>query len=156
MQDGDDSGKSSLRILLQRVNSASVTVDGAEVSRIGKGLLALVGVGKNDDESSARQAAHKIRYLRIFSDQRGHMNLDVAQVGGAILVVSQFTLQASTKKGRRPSFEAAAPGAQAAPLVDLIVAQLRAAELPTECGVFGADMQVQLTNDGPVTVFIEV
>lgn len=140
-----------MRLVLQRVSSAAVRVDGETVGRIGRGLLALVGVEPGDGPKTAAAAAAKIGHLRVFADERGHMNLDLAQVGGAVLVVSQFTLAASLERGRRPSFVGAAPPEIAEPLVERIVAELRAAGHAVETGRFGAHMEVELVNDGPVT-----
>ncbi len=114
-----------------------------------------MGVAPTDSVAEAQACARKIRYLRLFADQAGHMNRDVSQVGGGVLVVSQFTLMASTRKGRRPSFDGAARGDQAEPLVALVVSELENLGVATATGRFGADMQVALVNDGPVTVIID-
>jgi D-aminoacyl-tRNA deacylase len=144
-----------VRIVLQRVSRAAVEVDGAEVARIGAGYLALVGVGRGDDAGVVERAALKVAGLRLFEDSAGKMNLDLAGVGGAILVVSQFTLFADTSRGRRPSFEAAAPGEVAAPLVALFAERLRQAGFRVETGRFAAHMKVELLNDGPVTLVLD-
>ena len=145
-----------MRLLIQRVKNASVSVGGVELSRIGQGLLVLVGVGVEDTDEDMEYLAGKLVRLRIFDDEQGVMNLDVRQVGGEILVVSQFTLQASTRKGNRPSYVRAAPEAVSRPMYERFtarVAELLGREVPT--GEFGADMQVALVNDGPVTIWID-
>lgn len=145
-----------MRLLVQRVREASVTIGGRLHSRIGAGLLVLLGVGNDDTEEDIEYLAGKLVRLRIFDDGQGVMNLDVRQVGGEVLVVSQFTLMASTRKGNRPSYVKAAPGAVSQPLYERFAA--RVGELtggPVATGVFGADMQVALLNDGPVTIWID-
>ena len=145
-----------MRLLIQRVKNASVSVGGDELSRIGQGLLVLVGVGVEDTDEDMEYLAGKLVRLRIFDDGQGVMNLDVRQVGGEVLVVSQFTLQASTRKGNRPSYVRAAPEAVSRPMYERFtarVAELLGGEVPT--GEFGADMQVALVNDGPVTIWID-
>ena len=145
-----------MRVLIQRVKNASVSVGGDELSRIGQGLLVLVGVGVEDTDEDMEYLAGKLVRLRIFDDGQGVMNLDVRQVGGEVLVVSQFTLQASTRKGNRPSYVRAAPEAVSRPMYERFtarVAELLGREVPT--GEFGADMQVALVNDGPVTIWID-
>ena len=145
-----------MRLLIQRVKNASVRVGGVELSRIGQGLLVLVGVGVEDTDEDMEYLAGKLVRLRIFDDEQGVMNLDVRQVGGEVLVVSQFTLQASTRKGNRPSYVRAAPEAVSRPMYERFtarVAELLGREVPT--GKFGADMQVALVNDGPVTIWID-
>ena len=144
-----------MRALIQRVREASVTVAGQEVGRIGPGLLVLLGVGHADTEADIAYLAPKIAHLRIFEDAGGKMNLSLLDVGGGVLLVSQFTLYADTRKGRRPSFTGAAPPAQAAALVDACAAALRALGLPVAQGIFQAEMQVALVNDGPVTIWID-
>jgi D-tyrosyl-tRNA(Tyr) deacylase len=144
-----------VRVVLQRVNHASVSVDGDEVSRIGPGYLLLVGVGHEDDEADAEQLASKIVGLRIFRDGEGKTNLDLAAVGGEALVVSQFTLFADTRKGRRPSFVYAAEPGRAAELVEHLAATLEAAGVKAGRGVFGAEMAVDLENDGPFTLVLD-
>ena len=145
-----------MRLLIQRVKNASVSVGGVELSRIGQGLLVLVGVGVEDTDEDMEYLAGKLVRLRIFDDEQGVMNLDVRQVGGEVLVVNQFTLQASTRKGNRPSYVRAAPEAVSRPMYERFtarVAELLGREVPT--GEFGADMQVALVNDGPVTIWID-
>ena len=145
-----------MRLLIQRVKNASVSVGGDELSRIGQGLLVLVGVGVEDTDEDMEYLAGKLVRLQIFDDEQGVMNLDVRQVGGEVLVVSQFTLQASTRKGNRPSYVRAAPEAVSRPMYERFtarVAELLGREVPT--GEFGADMQVALVNDGPVTIWID-
>lgn len=145
-----------MRLLIQRVKNASVSVGGVELSRIGQGLLVLVGVGVEDTDEDMEYLAGKLVRLRIFDDGQGVMNLDVRQVGGEVLVVSQFTLQASTRKGNRPSYVRAAPEAVSRPMYERFtarVAELLGREVPT--GKFCADMQVALVNDGPVTIWID-
>lgn len=145
-----------MRLLIQRVKNASVSVGVVELSRIGQGLLVLVGVGVEDTDEDMEYLAGKLVRLRIFDDGQGVMNLDVRQVGGEVLVVSQFTLQASTRKGNRPSYVRAAPEAVSRPMYERFtarVAELLGREVPT--GEFGADMQVALVNDGPVTIWID-
>jgi len=144
-----------VRVVLQRVRRASVAVDGAEVSSIGLGYLLLVGVGHEDAEADAEQLATKIVGLRIFRDADGKTNEDLASVGGEALVVSQFTLFADTRKGRRPSFLGAAEPGRAAELVEHLATQLEAAGVRVGRGVFGAEMAVDLLNDGPFTVLFD-
>jgi D-aminoacyl-tRNA deacylase len=139
-----------MRALVQRVSEASVTVAGEEVSRIGRGLLVLLGVGRGDGEAEADGIARKLLALRIFEDDAGKMNLSVADVGGELLLVSQFTLLGDTRKGNRPSFVDAAPPEEAEPLYERVRAALGA-----RGGVFGARMEVALVNDGPVTLLVE-
>jgi len=145
-----------VRLVLQRVSSASVSVDDECVGRIGRGLLVLVGVEAGDGPETAAAAAAKLAHLRVFEDDRGHMNLDAAEVGGAYLVVSQFTLAGSLAKGRRPSFAGAAPPEAAEPLVEALVEGLRAAGHRVETGRFRAHMAVELVNDGPVTFVLDL
>jgi D-aminoacyl-tRNA deacylase len=143
-----------MRVLVQRVSSATVSVEGAVAGTIrpdGQGLLAFVGVTHTDDRGKARRLAEKLWYLRILAQERS-----AADVGAPILVVSQFTLYADTAKGRRPSWNAAAPGAVAEPLVAEFAAALQALGADVQTGVFGANMQVELVNDGPVTVLLEL
>ena len=145
-----------MRAVIQRVSSASVTIDGAVKSAIGPGLLVLLGVGHEDGPQDVEWLAAKVAGLRIFADEAGVMNRSVAQVGGEALVVSQFTLMASTKKGNRPSYIGAAGHELAIPLYERFCAALSTAigkEVGT--GVFGADMKVALVNDGPVTICID-
>lgn len=144
-----------MRVVLQRVTSAAVAVDGDEVSRIGVGYLLLVGVGHDDDEPDAERLASKIAGLRIFRDQEGRTNLDLAAVHGEALVVSQFTLFADTRKGRRPSFVPAAEPGRAAELVERLAVALEAGGVEVGRGVFGAEMAVSLENDGPFTLVLD-
>ena len=144
-----------MRALLQRVSRASVTVEDKVISRIGKGLVILLGVGHGDGEAQASFLAEKIANLRVFEDEQGKTNLSILDVSGEAIVVSQFSLYADTRKGRRPSFiDAALPGA-AAPLVDRFVELLRGHGVPTQAGQFGAHMKVEIHNDGPVTIWLE-
>ena len=145
-----------MRAVVQRVASARVRVDGAVVGKIGAGLCVLVGVTHDDTPAAAERMAAKLAGLRLFGDEAGVMNRSVEDVGGSVLVVSQFTLYGETGRGRRPSWSAAAPRPVAEPLVDSVVAALRRSGLAVETGVFGAAMQVELVNDGPVTVLVEV
>ncbi|MEE9277391.1 MAG: D-aminoacyl-tRNA deacylase [Dehalococcoidia bacterium] len=144
-----------MRVVLQRVTQAGVSVDGETVGAIGPGLVALVGVAEGDDEAQADAMAAKVAGLRIFSDAEGKFNLSLVEVGGAVLVVSQFTLLANVRKGRRPSFVAAAAAEVAEPLVERFALRLRESGIPVEGGRFGARMAVELTNDGPVTIVID-
>lgn len=144
-----------MRTLLQRVTQASVTVDGQVVGQIGSGLLILLGVGPNDGEAQVKMLSEKIVHLRIFEDEAGKMNRSLLDIGGAALVVSQFTLYADARKGRRPSFIAAAAPAIAEPLVERFKAALVAHGIPVEGGVFGAHMDVALINNGPVTIWLD-
>lgn len=142
--------------LIQRVSEASVTVDGHITGAIGKGLLVLLGVEKGDDEAKAQKLRDKVLGYRIFSDDDGKMNLNVQQAGGSVLVVSQFTLAADTKKGMRPGFSSGAAPTEAERLYEYFVEQCKAKEIQTETGIFAADMQVALNNDGPVTFWLQV
>jgi D-tyrosyl-tRNA(Tyr) deacylase len=144
-----------VRVVLQRVSSASVTVGGEVVGRIGPGLLALVGVGRLDTGADAERLAGKTARLRLFDDATGVMNRSVLDTGGAVLAVSQFTLLGDCRKGNRPSWMAAAPPEVARPLFAYYVAALRATGLTVETGVFQADMRVALENDGPVTLLLD-
>jgi D-tyrosyl-tRNA(Tyr) deacylase len=145
-----------MRALVQRVSRASVSVDGAIVGEIGIGVCVLVGVTHDDTEADARKLAEKVWHLRVFPDADGAMNVPLAEAGGQALVVSQFTLYGDTARGRRPSWVAAARPEQAEPLVDRFAAALRDLGATVATGVFGADMQVELVNDGPVTLLLEV
>ena len=144
-----------MRVVLQRVARASVTVDGSAVSRIGRGFLLLVGVGHDDGPGDADRLAAKIATLRVFPDGGGTMNLSLADVDGGALVVSQFTLYGDLRKGRRPSWAGAAGPETAAPLVEALAADLEARGVEVARGAFGADMQVELVNDGPVTLMLD-
>ena len=148
-----------MRLVIQRVTSASVLIKGATegevVARIGRGLLVLAGVERGDGVEQARAAAAKLAGLRVFEDEAGRMNLaiaDIAAAGGAFLVVSQFTLAGSVERGRRPSFDRAAPPDEAAPLIEVLVDDLRSRGFRVETGRFRAHMEVALVNDGPVTL----
>ena len=144
-----------MRALLQRVSRASVTVDGRIVGQIDRGFVVLLGVTHADTRAEAEWVAAKIAGLRVFDDDAGKMNLSLADVGGALLVVSQFTLYGDARKGRRPSFSDAAAPERAEPLVDYFVEQLRRAGFTVATGVFGAHMDVEIHNDGPVTLLVE-
>jgi D-tyrosyl-tRNA(Tyr) deacylase len=144
-----------MRALLQRVSKASVTVNGQTLSVIGKGLLILLGVGHGDGEEQAKFLAEKIAHLRVFEDEQAKTNLSVLDVRGQAIVVSQFTLYADTRKGRRPSFTDAALPEVAEPLVSRFVELLRGYGVPTQTGRFGAHMEVEIYNDGPVTIWLE-
>lgn len=145
-----------MRAVVQRVTRASVTVDDEITGGIGPGMCVLVGVTHTDSLDTAQRLAEKLWNLRIFDDEQGRMNLPLGSVGGAALVVSQFTLYGSTDRGRRPSWVAAAPGDVAEPLVDAMCAELRLFGAAVETGRFGADMAVSLINDGPVTLIIDI
>lgn len=144
-----------MRAVVQRVSSAAVHVEGRSVGAIGRGLLVLVGVGGQDDETDVEYVAGKIRDLRIFVDEAGKMNRDVGEAGGAVLLVSQFTLLGDARGGRRPSFIQAAPPELARALYEGVAAALRARGLRVETGEFRAHMDVSLVNDGPVTILLD-
>ncbi|KAA0017180.1 D-tyrosyl-tRNA(Tyr) deacylase [Salinicola corii] len=144
-----------MRALIQRVTHASVAVDGERVSAIDHGLLALVGVAATDDRAHADRLLHKLLHYRVFADEDGRMNCNLQQIDGGLLLVSQFTLVAATDKGLRPSFSSAAPPAHGQAMYDYLVTQANRAWPRVETGRFGADMQVTLTNDGPVTFMLE-
>ncbi|HET9299919.1 MAG TPA: D-aminoacyl-tRNA deacylase [Candidatus Polarisedimenticolaceae bacterium] len=144
-----------MKAVLQRVSRAEVRVGGRAVGTIGRGLLVLLGVERGDAPGDAAYLADKTAELRIFPDDAQNMNRSLEDVGGACLVVSQFTLAGSTRRGRRPSFDGAAPPAEAEPLYEQFVARLRARGLPVATGVFRAMMEVELVNDGPVTLLLE-
>ena len=141
--------------MIQRVSRASVSIDGAVVSRIGAGLMVLVGVADGDGPADVAYTASKIRDMRIFPDAEGKMNRSVADTGGSVLVVSQFTLLGDARNGRRPGFTAAAAPQVARDTYESLVASLRSGGLPVETGVFQAHMDVELVNDGPVTILID-
>lgn len=145
-----------MKILLQRVSRAEVFVEGKSVGRIGRGLLVLLGLEKGDDAVAVEEGARKVAGLRIFEDDAGKMNRALGEVGGAALVVSQFTLAADLSRGRRPGFERALPPAEAEPLYEHFARALELSGLPVERGVFGAMMDVELVNSGPATFWIEV
>ena len=142
--------------LIQRVSGAIVEVEAVEVAKIGMGLLVLVGVEREDGQEQAERLAARLVAYRVFADAAGKMNRSVRDVGGALLLVPQFTLAADTSGGLRPSFSRAAPPEAGARLFDALVAAVAAAGVPHACGRFGADMQVTLTNDGPVTFWLQV
>ncbi len=144
-----------MKAVIQRVTSASVTVEGSIVGQITQGVMILLGVEKGDAEPQADWLVEKIRGLRMFSDADGKMNLSVQDIGGALLVVSQFTLAGNCAKGRRPSFDTAAPADEGKRLYDYFVAAAKRTGLPVETGIFQADMQVAIVNDGPVTFILE-
>lgn len=144
-----------MRAVLQRVTQASVTVDGRVTGKIGPGLLVLLGVGRSDTSESAAKLAEKTANLRIFSDEAGKMNLSLLDIAGAALVVSQFTLFGDTSGGRRPSYIQAAPPEEANRLYEEFVSALRALNINVETGIFQAHMQVELVNDGPVTLLLD-
>jgi D-tyrosyl-tRNA(Tyr) deacylase len=144
-----------MRALVQRVSSASVRVEGQVVGQIGQGLLVLLGVGEGDGVAEADLLAERCAGLRIFDDEAGRFNLSLLDVGGEALVISQFTLFANVRKGRRPSWSQAAPPELAAPLVEHFAQALRALGVRVSTGVFGATMQVALVNEGPVTIWLD-
>ncbi len=144
-----------MKAVIQRVTSASVTVEGQTVGQIDQGIMVLLGVEKGDAEAQADWLVEKVCALRMFSDADGKMNLSVQETGGALLIVSQFTLAGNCAKGRRPSFDTAAPPDEGKRLYDYFVAAARRTGLPVETGIFQADMQVALVNDGPVTFILE-
>lgn len=144
-----------MKAVIQRVTRASVEVEGHIVGRIGHGLLVLLGVAKGDEERDLLYLIDKLRTLRIFADEQGKMNRALSDAGGAILLVSQFTLLGDTRKGRRPGFDQAAPPDEARTWYEQVAARLRSAGVQVETGVFGAHMQVELLNDGPVTFVLD-
>ena len=144
-----------MKAVIQRVTRASVEVNGQSVGRIDAGLLVLLGVAKGDGETDGRYLVEKIRTLRIFSDEQGKMNRSLADIGGSVLLVSQFTLLGRTTNGRRPSFDEAAPPDEAKRLYEAVATELRAQMISVETGVFAAHMQVELLNDGPVTFVLD-
>ena len=144
-----------MRALIQRVSRASVTVEGNVVGEIGRGLLVLLGIGQGDSEAQVKTLVDKVVYLRIFGDEEGKMNRSLLDIGGAVLVVSQFTLYADMRRGRRPSFTNAAPPTIAEPLVERFKSAIAAYGLTVADGIFGAMMQVELCNDGPVTIWMD-
>ncbi len=144
-----------MRALIQRVSRASVTIEGTVHGAIGRGFLVLLGVTEGDTEADARYLADKCVGLRVFTDENDKMNLSLTDVGGGLLIVSQFTLYGDCSHGRRPSFTAAARPDTAIPLYEAFVARCRESGLPVETGEFGADMKVELLNDGPVTLWMD-
>lgn len=145
-----------MRIVLQRVSRATVRVEQRKITSIDKGIVLLIGIGKGDEVLDLPQLAQKVVDLRIFEDQAGKMNRSLRDVEGEILAVSQFTLYGDTKKGRRPSFSKAASPQEAKPLFDAFISALKAKGVPVKTGVFGAMMEVELVNDGPVTFILEL
>jgi D-tyrosyl-tRNA(Tyr) deacylase len=144
-----------MRAVIQRVSRAQVTVNGELSGRIARGLLVLLGVAQGDTEADAAYLVDKITGLRIFEDDQGKMNLSVAGIGGAVLIVSQFTLYGDVRHGKRPSFDAAAPPQRARELYEYVVEHIRSAGLPCETGRFQQMMEVELVNDGPVTILLD-
>ena len=144
-----------MTLVIQRVSSSSVSVDGKTAGAIGKGLMILIGVHRDDAEASADFLAAKCADLRVFPDDTGKMNLSLKDIGGEALVISQFTLLADCSKGRRPNFTGAAPAEKGRELYEYFVKQLKTHVRKVETGIFGADMKVQIANDGPVTIIIE-
>jgi len=151
---GSGDGWQAVIGIAQRVTSASVSVSEAVVAQIGPGLLVLVGVTHADTGDDARALGAKIAGLRVFGDESGHMNRSVGEIGGEVLVVSQFTLLADVRKGRRPSFDGAAPPDVAAPLIEEVRLAITGQGVPVSTGVFGANMTVELVNDGPITLVL--
>ncbi len=145
-----------MRAVVQRVRHGKVTVEDKVLAEINQGLVILLGVGAQDRFETAQAMARKIALLRIFGDEQGKMNLALKDVAGEVIVVSQFTLYADTRKGNRPSFIDAAPPELASPLVDFFIESLRALEIPVQSGKFGAHMLVTIENDGPVTILLEM
>lgn len=145
-----------MKALLQRVSRASVTVAGELVGEIGPGLLVLLGLDRGDDRQLGERLLDKVLAYRLFADAQGRMNRNVVEVGGGVLLVSQFTLSADTGRGLRPGFSGAMPPAEAEPLYNWLLEELRRRHAPVAAGVFGAHMQVSLTNDGPVTFLLEL
>lgn len=144
-----------MRIVVQRVAEASVKVDGIIVGKIQKGLLVFVGVGPEDDESDIKFVADKIVNLRIFEDENEKMNLSVKDIGAEVLIISQFTLFGDCRKGRRPNFSASCEPVKAEQIYEKLISEVEALDVHTEKGIFGADMKVQLLNDGPVTILLD-
>lgn len=144
-----------MKFVIQRVNEAKVEVEGKITGQIGKGFLVLIGIEENDTQKEADRLVRKLLGLRIFADEAGKMNLSLDDVGGELLLVSQFTLCADCRKGKRPSFTGAAQPDKANELYEYIVEQCRQSGKKTECGIFGADMSVSLVNDGPFTIIFD-
>ncbi|HCY18339.1 MAG: D-tyrosyl-tRNA(Tyr) deacylase [Deltaproteobacteria bacterium GWC2_42_51] len=144
-----------MRAVIQRVKESKVIVENQVISTIGKGVLVLLGVGKGDTETDAEYLASKVTEMRVFEDEQGKMNLSVTDVGGSVLVVSQFTLLGDLRKGRRPSFDKAASPDEAKRLYEFFVSRLKALGIPTATGEFQASMEVYLVNEGPVTVLLD-
>lgn len=144
-----------MKAVIQRVKYALVKVDGVEIGKCNQGFLILLGVGNGDSKKDVEALVNKITKLRVFEDGEGKMNLSIQDVGGEMLIISQFTLYADCRKGNRPSFINAAPPAVSKPLYELFVEKIRETGIPVQCGEFGADMKVELLNDGPVTIVME-
>ncbi len=144
-----------MRLVIQRVSQASVTVNSNCVGRINNGLMILVGITHNDNEQKVRALAQKVVNLRVFNDCHDKMNLSIIDIKGSILAISQFTLYADASKGNRPSYVAAASAELAQPLYELFIAELRLRGVTVSCGIFGADMKVAIVNDGPVTILLD-
>lgn len=144
-----------MRLIIQRVKKASVTVSGELKGSCEAGYLVLVGVGQQDSKKDVSYCVEKTKGLRVFEDERGKMNLSIVDIGGEVLAVSQFTLYGDVRKGKRPSFTASATPTAAKELYEMYVEELKRVGIPTQTGVFGADMQVELVNDGPVTIMID-
>lgn len=144
-----------MRCVVQRVRDCMVTVEGRQVSRIEKGILVYLGIGRQDTEQDARMMAEKVVHLRLFPDEDGKMNLSVLDVGGEVLVVSQFTLYGDTRKGRRPSYDEAAPPSQAEPLFQFFLQELGKYGINPKSGVFQAKMEVSYVNVGPITLLVD-
>jgi len=144
-----------VKVVVQRVSRASVSVDGQKIGQIEQGLVLLIGIAVNDTEEDVRFVAQKCVNLRIFEDDAGKMNRSLLETGTAVLAISQFTLLGDTRKGRRPSFIHAAPPKKSEPLYNLFVQELKRMNIPVECGMFGAMMDVELVNAGPVTLIVE-
>jgi D-aminoacyl-tRNA deacylase len=145
-----------VRIVLQRVARASVTVDGSVAGSIGEGLLLLVGIEPGDTEDDVASAFEKVINIRVFPDEDARMNRSLLEVGGSVLIVSQFTLLGDIRKGRRPSYVGAAPPEVAEPMIERLVGRFRETGVPTETGIFGAAMEVELVNSGPVTLVMSI
>jgi len=144
-----------MRAVIQRVSNASIVIDGVQGGEIGTGLVVLLGVGKDDEDADIERLVHKITHLRIFEDADGKINKSITDVSGSLLIVSQFTLYWNCRKGNRPSFENAMPPTEAEEMYDRFVKKIAQTGIPYETGSFGADMKVSLTNDGPVTVWLD-
>lgn len=144
-----------MRVIIQRVRSASIEIDSTVTAAIGRGLVLLLGIAKTDSQRNADYLVDKVAGLRIFADEAGKMNLDIRQAGGSLLVVSNFTVYGDVRKGRRPGFDLAAPPAEARVIYDYFVERARLTGIPVETGSFQAHMQVELVNDGPITLIAE-
>jgi len=144
-----------VKAVVQRVSQAQVSVNGQTVGKIQSGLVVLLGIGRGDGEAEAQWMARKIANLRVFTDEEGKFNLSLLDIGGKVLLISQFTLYGDARKGRRPSFTEAAPPEEAEPLVDRVAQLLTECGVPVECGKFRAHMLVEIHNDGPVTIILE-